>query len=212
MPAVPVEKQAYREAMARLGAAVNVITTDGPGGRAGFTASAVTSVTDTPPTLLVCANRSNDSYPAMRANGVLCVNTLTPAQEGLSPIFAGMTTHKVDERFDGYAWHTLETGAPALDQAVVVFDCKITQVVEVGTHDVFFCSVEAVRTGKAHEGLIYYGRGYHKVTGWPYAHAGGPGRRPARRAGCRVTSARTRRSSRHTGHSRCRSCRPSCRN
>ena len=78
---MPVEKQAYREAMARLGAAVNVITTDGPGGRAGFTASAVTSVTDTPPTLLVCANRANDSYPAMKENGVLCVNTLTPAQE-----------------------------------------------------------------------------------------------------------------------------------
>ena len=31
---MPVEKQPYREAMARLGAAVNVITTDGPGGRA----------------------------------------------------------------------------------------------------------------------------------------------------------------------------------
>ena len=77
---MPVEKQAYREAMARLGAAVNVITTDGPGGKAGFTASAVTSVTDTPPTLLVCANRTNDSYPAMRQNGVLCVNTLTPGE------------------------------------------------------------------------------------------------------------------------------------
>src|SRR4029077_12068777 len=63
---VAVEKQAYREAMARLGAAVNVITTDGPGGRAGFTASAVCSVTDSPPTLLVCANRANDSYPAMK--------------------------------------------------------------------------------------------------------------------------------------------------
>ena len=37
-------------------------------------------------------------------------------------------------------------------------------VVEVGTHDVFFCSVEAVRIGSAHEGLIYYGRGYHRVA------------------------------------------------
>jgi len=90
---MPVEKQPYRDAMARLGAAVNVITTNGPGGRAGFTASAVTSVTDTPPTLLVCANRANDSYPAFKKNQVLCVNTLTPAQEGLSPIFAGMTDH-----------------------------------------------------------------------------------------------------------------------
>jgi flavin reductase len=150
--------------MARLGAAVNVITTDGPAGKAGFTASAVTSVTDTPPTLLVCANRANDSYPAMKANGVLCVNTLAATQEALSPLFAGMTEHKMDERFDGHTWHKLETGAPALDDAVAVFDCRITQIVEVGTHDVFFCSVEAVRTGSAHEGLIYYGRGYHKVA------------------------------------------------
>ena len=161
---MPVEKQAYREAMARLGAAVNVITTDGPGGKAGFTASAVTSVTDTPPTLLVCTNRSNDSYPAFKANQVLCVNTLTPAQEGLSPVFAGMTEHTMDQRFDGYTWHRMATGAPVLDEAVVVFDCRIDQVVEVGTHDVFFCSVEAVRTGKAVEGLIYYGRGYHTVA------------------------------------------------
>ena len=31
--------------MSRLGAAVNIITTDGPAGRAGFTASAVCGVT-----------------------------------------------------------------------------------------------------------------------------------------------------------------------
>ena len=55
-----MEKQAYREAMARLGAAVNVITTDGPGGRAGFTASAVCSVTDSPPTLLIHGTADND--------------------------------------------------------------------------------------------------------------------------------------------------------
>ena len=167
MAVVPVEKQAYREAMARLGRRGERDHHGWAGGRAGFTASAVTSVTERPPTLLVCANRTNDFYPAMKQNGVLCVNTLTPAQEGLSPVFAGMTQHTMDERFDGYAWQRLDTGAPVLDEAVVVFDCRISQVVEVGTHDMFFCSVEAVRTGTAHEGLIYYGRGYHKVFGSP---------------------------------------------
>ncbi len=49
-----LSKEAFREGMSRLGAAVNIITTDGPAGRAGFTASAVCSVTDSPPTLLVC--------------------------------------------------------------------------------------------------------------------------------------------------------------
>src|ERR1700730_16321415 len=107
---MPVEKQPYRDAMARLGAAVNVITTDGPGGRAGFTASAVTSVTDTPPTLLVCANRANDSYPAFKANQVLCVNTLTPEQEAHSTLFAGLTDHTMEARFGAGTWHMLATG------------------------------------------------------------------------------------------------------
>ncbi len=44
------DKQTFRDAMACVGAAVNIITTDGPAGMAGFTASAVCSVTDSPPT------------------------------------------------------------------------------------------------------------------------------------------------------------------
>lgn len=42
-----VDQQTFRDAMSCMGAAVNIITTDGPAGRAGFTASAVCSVTDT---------------------------------------------------------------------------------------------------------------------------------------------------------------------
>jgi flavin reductase len=161
---VPVSKEAYHEAMARLGAAVNVIATAGPGGRAGFTASAVCSVTDMPPTLLICANRSNDTYAALKANGVVCVNTLTAGQQDLSAVFAGLTTHSVEQRFDFGAWSTLATGAPVLEDAAVAFDCRIDKVVEVGTHDVFFCIVEAVHLGETREGLIYYARGYHRVV------------------------------------------------
>ena len=39
-PGAPLIRQDYRDAMARLAAAVNIITTDGPSGRAGFTAPA----------------------------------------------------------------------------------------------------------------------------------------------------------------------------
>lgn len=161
---MPVAKQAYREAMAKLGAAVNVITTDGPAGKAGFTASAMCSVTDSPPTLLVCANRANNSYPAFKTNGVLCVNTLSGSQQSLSPIFAGLTSHPVDARFDEAAWTTLETGSPVLEDAAVAFDCRIDQVVTVGTHDVFFCLVEAVALGTERAVLIYYARGYYSLS------------------------------------------------
>ena len=86
--------------MARLGAAGNVVTSDGPGGRCGFTASAVCSVTDSPPTVLVCVNRTNDSYPPLKVNGVLCVNTLAGGQEDLSAIFAGLTESDASARFN----------------------------------------------------------------------------------------------------------------
>ncbi|MBC7799313.1 MAG: flavin reductase [Gemmatimonadaceae bacterium] len=159
-----VDRQNYRDAMARLGAAVSVITSDGPAGRCAFTASAVCSVTDDPPTLLVCMNRNSDSNEAFRANAVLCVNTLAASQEPLSALFAGFTHHTMDQRFDQAVWTTMVSGAPVLADAVVSFDCRIAQVSEVGTHNVFFCEVQAIQSGSAHEGLIYFGRSYHRIT------------------------------------------------
>ena len=50
----PISREAFRDGMAKMAAAVNIITTDGPAGRAGFAATAVCSVTDSPATLLIC--------------------------------------------------------------------------------------------------------------------------------------------------------------
>ena len=149
--------------MARLGAAVNVVTTHSPEGPCGLTASAVCAVTDEPPTLLLCINRDSDANEAFKASGVLCVNTLSAAQEHLSPIFASMTGASQAQRFDEADWTTLTTGAPVLRDAVVSFDCRITSSTEVGTHTVFFCEVDASQTGAENEGLIYFGRAYHRI-------------------------------------------------
>src|SRR6266850_2849857 len=81
----------FREAMSRLGAAVHVVTTAGPAGKTGFTATAVCSVSDAPPTLLVCLNRKSAGGPMMRENGVFCVNTLGADAEALADMFAGRT-------------------------------------------------------------------------------------------------------------------------
>lgn len=162
---MPVSRQAYRDAMARLGAAVNVVTTDGPYGRHGFTASAVCSVTDSPPTVLVCVNRDNESHDILRDNAVLCVNALTPDQQRLSPIFAGMNEGDSSAlRFGNGVWGVLQTGCPVLAEAAVSFDCRVTHLVEVGTHSVFFAEVQAVAIGGAGAGLIYFGRDYHHVV------------------------------------------------
>lgn len=56
----------FRDAMSSLSAAVNIVTTDGPAGRCGITATAVCSVTDTPPSLMVCINSNSAMNPVFR--------------------------------------------------------------------------------------------------------------------------------------------------
>lgn len=88
----------FRNAMAQLGSAVSVITTDGPAGKFGFTASAVCSVTDQPPTLLVCMNRNSFAHAHFKQNGALCVNVLSSDHQTLSGIFANASLRS-EERF-----------------------------------------------------------------------------------------------------------------
>ncbi len=166
-----VTRQEFRDAMARLGAAVNIITTDGPAGRGGFTASAVCSVTDEPPTLLLCMNRGATAAPRLRENGVVCVNVVGVAQKEAAMVFAGVTKCPMEERFLAATWTRLATGAPVMEGALLSFDCRIAEVIEKGTHLVIFGEVAAIRMGDAAEhGLIYFGRDYHPVG----AHVAGP--------------------------------------
>jgi flavin reductase len=164
----PSVKQAFREAMSRLGAAVNIVTTDGPAGRHGLTVSAVCSVTDEPPTLLVCVNQSAASHDVIRQNGALCVNVLGAHQEALSNAF-GRRGMDVAERYAAGEWRMLSSGAPVLVDAAVNLDCRISRVEQIGTHSVFFCSVVDIAVAAEPHGLIYFNRLYHPLGGLPKA-------------------------------------------
>ena len=159
------EASSFRDAMSLLTTAVNVVTTAGDAGEHGFTASAVCSVSDNPPTLLVCMNQSSRSHTPFVDNKVLTVNVLGAQHEHLSNVFASKL--ESDERFTHGEWHTLATGAPVLDDALVSFDCEIEQVQAVGTHSVFMCRVVAIkhseRAGEPDESLVYFNRRYHSV-------------------------------------------------
>jgi len=157
-----VEASAFREAMSRLGAAVHVVTSAGPAGQTGFTATAVASVSDQPPTLLVCLNRRSLSAPVLSANRVFCVNTLRAGEEAIADLFAGRSGNR-EQRFAAGEWTTLTTGSPVLASAVVAFDCRVSDVKAVGSHNVIFGVVEAVRLGAAGEALLYHERAYKRV-------------------------------------------------
>ena len=152
----------FRNGMSRLGSAVSLITSDGRAGRHGMTASAVCSITDNPPTLLVCVNQLNRSHDVFNGNGVLCVNVLAERHKALSGLFSGAAEA---DRFALGDWKTLATGAPALADAVVNFDCRIIERHTIGTHSVFYCRVETtVVAERPAETLIWFNRAYHPLT------------------------------------------------
>jgi flavin reductase len=157
------DQASFRQAMSRLGAAVHVITTEGPGGKTGFTATAVCSVSDAPPTLLVCLNRKSDSAAPLLANSVFCVNTLAFGEEGIADTFAGRTGLKGADRFGQGEWLTLATGCPVLGSAVVAFDCRTVEVKAVASHWVVYGAVEEVRLGPSTEALVYHDRLYKRI-------------------------------------------------
>lgn len=156
-----VEVTDFRNAMSLLTGAVNVITTVGMSGRYGFTASAVCSVTDTPPTLLVCMNRASSSHTHFIENKILTVNVLGAHHQHISQVFASKISP--EQRFEHGVWTQLTTGAPVLDDALVSFDCQIEQIQEVGTHAIFICPIVAIQQNQHDQGLVYFNRAYHHV-------------------------------------------------
>jgi flavin reductase len=153
----------FREGMSRVAAAVHAVTTDGPAGRAGFTATAVTPVTDSPPSLLVCVNTMGRSAQALLSNGVFCVNTLSADDVAIAEAFAGRADLHGQDRFSLGRWETLLTHAPVLATSLVAFDCRLSEARIVATHHVIIGEIVGMRLGEAKPALVYEGRLYHAL-------------------------------------------------
>lgn len=158
-----VEPQAYRDAMAMFAGAVHVVTTDGPGGRRGATVIAACSVSDSPPTILVCVNRENARNEAFVNNGCFALNTLKTEHQPLATGFSGVTGLAPEERFALGQWNTISSGAPALVGALAVFDCKLIDAKDLATHRVLFGKVTGLRIGDTLDPLLYFNRGYNAL-------------------------------------------------
>ena len=154
-----IEPQDYRAAMRMFPAAVHIATTDGPAGKRGITVSAATSVSDRPGTLLICVNRDHEQNHLFKDNGCFALNTLAVDQIAIAQAFANGKM-SLEERFAHGQWNKLNTGAPCLNDAAVVFDCEIIDSAEIATHTVLYGLVKAMRVEETKSNLIYANRQY----------------------------------------------------
>ncbi|WP_448955578.1 flavin reductase [Labrys neptuniae] len=157
-----VSKTDFRDAMARVCASVHVVTTNGSAGRGGFTATAMCSVTDEPPTLLVCMNSRSAQTSFFIENGRFCVNVLTREHQDLASFFAGQRT-EMAARYAAADWIDFPSGNQALADAIVSFDCRLTDRHLVGSHHIFIGEVIDVRSRRDGQVLLYSDRTYAHV-------------------------------------------------
>lgn len=154
-------REKFLDGMGRAAATVNVITTDGPAGRAGVTVSAMTSVSadGDKPTLLVCIHHLSSAAPVIIKNGCFCANLLKDNQSHISDVFAGRTDTEDGDKFSCCSWQAMSSGAPRTEEPLVAFDCRIKNREQIGTHHVLIGEVGEIFTSAGNP-LIYAGRAY----------------------------------------------------
>lgn len=156
-------RHSFRDAMSQLASAVTIVTTNGEAGRCGMTASAVTSVTDSPPTILVCVNRSSRACAIFQKNSVVCINVLSAEQEEMAKHFAGMTDMEMCARFALDGWSDGNDGLPILEGALANLQGRITHTQEIGSHNVYMVSIDDISVNKDMNALVYFARLFHKI-------------------------------------------------
>lgn len=143
----------FRLAIRQVAASVAIVTACSGKQRDGLTATAVCSVSASPPTMLVCINRSVSAEPLIDTSGAFAINFLSDRQHGIARLFS---TEKLapEERFAQGNWRRLETGSPVLEGAVASFDCVVASRIVAGTHHIYLGRIVSL-TSTQQDVLIY---------------------------------------------------------
>lgn len=158
-----LDKRLFTDAMRIAATAVSVITTDGEGGRFGVTVSSFCTATAEPPQMLACLHSAGPTPPALRKNGVFCVNILERGQRHVADSFAGRIAQWRDNRFACDSWGRLATGAPVLERAMVALDCRLTHELALSTHIIFVGEVVALASSGGMP-LLYADQNYQRLV------------------------------------------------
>jgi flavin reductase (DIM6/NTAB) family NADH-FMN oxidoreductase RutF len=166
---VPAElAQGMRQAMRRLATSVVVVTAREGATRYAMAASAVTSLSMDPPSILICVNRSASIYPILVGGKDFCINVLSGSHEALSVACSG--AEKGEGRFSIGEWRDdPDTNTPFLADAQAGLICSVDGIHHYGTHGIIIGRVRRVHLHGDVYPLIYVDGRYTSLVQAPKA-------------------------------------------
>jgi len=144
----------FRRALGCFATGVTVITaTDDAGNPRGLTANAFSSLSLEPTLILVCVDHRSDTFPVISRASAFAVNILGEDQREVSQRFAG----KGEDKFAGVPYRAGGTGAPVIEGALAVIECKVESAHEAGDHTIFVGNVQHIEHGPGKPLLFFRG-------------------------------------------------------
>jgi flavin reductase (DIM6/NTAB) family NADH-FMN oxidoreductase RutF len=149
---------AFRAAMRRFASTVTIITACDHERHHGMTATAVTSLSMDPPSLVICLNQKSLLHDIMFRARRFCVNVLHRDQADLSSAFSGAVAP--EKRFEVGVWTRTEDGLPYLADAQANLFCRKAAALPFGSHTIFVGQVEDVGIRDVIAPLVYQDANY----------------------------------------------------
>jgi flavin reductase (DIM6/NTAB) family NADH-FMN oxidoreductase RutF len=148
---------AFRAAMRlHIGGIAIMALTAPDGACCGITATAFCSLSDEPPALIVCVNRSTRVAQALQVSLPFALNLPNSNQQEVARVFGGMTEIRGKARFGCGSWHRGDSGVPLLRHARASFECVASEVYVRATHLLVIGAVTHLRVGAREAGALAY--------------------------------------------------------
>lgn len=163
IPPTPIaDPELLRQAMRRWVAGVTIVTSAFEGVMHGMTVSSFTSISATPPMILISLDRTTRTHALIQQSGFFGVTLLGAHQQEISDRFAGRIGPE-EGRFLGLETFSLVSTAPLIRGGIAYFDCKVVSTQPAGTSTVFFADVMAALPAETEEPLVYTNRDYYRL-------------------------------------------------
>jgi flavin reductase (DIM6/NTAB) family NADH-FMN oxidoreductase RutF len=150
----------FRKALGHLAAGVSVVTTVlADGTPAGITVTSFSSLSLSPPLVLVCIDKRARLHDPLAEGHAFAVNLLSGEQEHVSRRFAS----SAGDQFADIPTKPGSTGVPIIEGALAAIECHVAQRHEGGDHTIIVGRVVATHVG-AGDPLLHWRGKYGRIV------------------------------------------------
>ena len=158
-----LDPENLRSAMRAWSAGVTVVTAVHEGERHGMTVNSFTSISLTPPLLIISLQQNTRTHELVMKSRAFGLTILAVDQANVSDLFAGRMP-EVEDRLAAVKTETLVTGSPLIVGGLSWLDCRVVQTYDAGMTTLFIAEVVAAQGTGSGDPLIYHNREYWKLS------------------------------------------------